>query len=343
MKVGLIGVGYGGVELLRLLLGHEECKISCITSVPSDEGKNIAEFHPGLRGALNMKIEATDVGKVASKSDLVFTATPHGVSMNLVPELLEKGVKVIDFSGDFRFKDIAVYEKYYGIKHLHPEIKAVYGIPELHRKEIKGKKLVANPGCYPTSAILGLAPIVKKGIVEPDRIVVDSKSGVSGAGAGLRPSAHFCMADESVTPYKVVNHQHLPEIEQQLKLLDSKVKISFVPHLVPVIRGISTTMHCFLRKNAAPEDIREAYLNFYRGERFVRILDVGEIPRMSAVRGTNYIDIGGFEVDEERSRVVIVSAIDNLGKGAAGQAVQNMNIISGFDEAAGLKQIGLHP
>ncbi|MFQ6105790.1 MAG: N-acetyl-gamma-glutamyl-phosphate reductase [Candidatus Hydrothermarchaeaceae archaeon] len=343
MKVGLIGAsGYGGGELLRILVGHPECEISCVTSIPTEAGQNISDFHPHLRD-MKIKIEDTDIDNISSRSEVVFTATPHGVSMSLVPQLLERGLKVIDFSGDFRFSDVKVYEKYYGIKHEHPDIKAVYGLPELHRKEIKGAKVIANPGCYSTGAILGLVPIVKEDIVEQDRIVVDSKSGVSGAGAGLTKAVHFCMADESITPYKVVNHQHLPEIEKELRAFNPGVKISFTPHLAPVIRGISTTIHCFLKRKAAPDDIRDIYMRFYKGEPFVRALEAGEIPRMSSVRGTNYIEIGGFQVDEERKRVVISSAIDNLGKGAAGQAVQNMNIMAGFDETAGLKLVGLHP
>lgn len=343
MKVGIIGAsGYTGGELLRYLAHHEECDVACATSRKA-AGKKIGEVHPHLREIADLQFEDLTPAQVASRCDFVFTATPHGASMKIVPELLKAGVKVVDLSGDFRFEDARFYERYYGLKHEHPEIKAVFGLPELHRARIRKANVVANPGCYPTSVILGLVPLVKEKLVEPSMIVADSKSGVSGAGVEPKPGTHFCMADESITPYKVVNHRHLPEMEQELRKFDATLKLSFVPHLVPVIRGISTTLHCFLREKVTQEEIQGIYAGFYRDEPFVRVLMVGVIPRMSAVRGTNYIDIGGFEVDEERGRVIVVSAIDNLGKGASGQAVQNMNIMQGYDETLGLRQVGVHP
>ena len=343
MKVGIIGAsGYTGGELLRLLASHRECEVICATSRRAKERK-IAEVHPHLRRVVDLRFEDLTPEDAASRSDFIFTATPHGAAMKIAPKLLEQEVKVVDLSGDFRFEDVKVYEKYYGLGHAHPEVMAIFGLPELYREEIRNARFVANPGCYPTSVILGLVPLLKAGIIEPQRIVADSKSGVSGAGVGPKQGTHFCMAEESITPYKVVGHHHLPEMEQELKKFDSKVKLSFVPHLVPVIRGISTTLHCFLKKSSESADIRSLYAKFYKGEPFVRVLDEGEIPRMSAVRGTNYIDIGGFEVDAERGRVVVVSAIDNLVKGASGQAVQNMNLMQGYDETLGLKQVGVHP
>lgn len=343
MKVGVIGAsGYTGGELLRYLSMHGECDVVCATSRKLS-GKKVETVHPHLRGILDLSFEDLTPTQVAETCDFVFTATPHGASMKIVAELLDVGVKVVDLSGDFRFSDPAVYEKYYGVKHEHPEVKAVYGLPELHRKEIKNAKVVANPGCYPTSVILGLMPLVRENLIEPDRIAADSKSGVSGAGAQPKQGTHFCMAEESITPYLLTKHRHLPEMEQELRRFDDSLKLSFVPHLVPVIRGISTTLHCFLRKDVTGDDLHRIYRDHYGGEAFVRILESGNVPRMSAVRGTNYIDIGGFGVDSERGRAIVVSAIDNLGKGAAGQAVQNMNIMEGYPETMGLKQVGLHP
>jgi N-acetyl-gamma-glutamyl-phosphate reductase len=342
MRVGIIGAsGYTGGELLRYLSQHGECEVACATSRRA-AGRKISKIHPHLKGVLELEFEDLTPSQVASKCDFVFTATPHGASMKIVPELLEAGVKVVDLSGDFRFEDTRIYEKYYGLKHEHPEIKAAYGLPELYREKVGKARVVANPGCYPTSVILGLAPLLKAKLIEPE-IAADSKSGVSGAGAEPKPGTHFCMAEESITPYKLCNHRHLPEMEQELRRFSAELRLSFVPHLAPVIRGISTTLHCYLRKNATSEEIQGIYKEFYRREPFVRILEVGVVPRMSSVRGTNYIDIGGFGVDEERGRVIVVSTIDNLGKGASGQAVQNMNIMQGYDETLGLKQVGIHP
>jgi N-acetyl-gamma-glutamyl-phosphate reductase len=342
-KVGIIGAsGYSGAELLRILARHDSVEIVHATSRRFSK-KAVHEIHPNLRGVMDMIFEDLSEEEIANDCDLVFTATPHKASMRIVPPILEKGTKVVDLSGDFRFKDVSIYEKYYETKHERPEINAVYGLPELHRSEIKKANLVANPGCYPTTAILGLAPVVKQGVVEVDRIVADSKSGMSGAGAALSVNTHFCMANESVLPYNTTFHRHMPEIEQELSYFNSNTKISFVPHLVPVNRGISTTLHCFLSDRTSEEEIRYLYKDFYSGEPFVRILDVGEIPRLSAVRGSNFNDIGCFKIDEDRDRLIIVSASDNLVKGAAGQAVQNMNLMLGFKETSGLSALGLHP
>lgn len=343
MNVGVIGAsGYTGGELLRYLSMHEKCEVVCATSRKS-AGKKVDIVHPHLNGVFDLILEDLSPSQVASRCDFVFTATPHGASMNIVSELIETGVKIVDLSGDFRFNDVAVYEKYYGLKHEHPEVKAVYGLPELHREEIKKAQIVANPGCYPTSVILGLLPLIREKIIQPDRIAADSKSGVSGAGAQPKPGTHFCMVDESVTPYLLTQHRHLPEMEQELRRFEKNVKISFVPHLSPLIRGISTTLHCFFKKEVSEKDVQDIYTEYYESEPFVRILRDGTIPRMSAVRGTNFIDIGGFGVDLERNRIIVVSVIDNLGKGAAGQAVQNMNIMSGYQETTGLRQVALHP
>jgi N-acetyl-gamma-glutamyl-phosphate reductase len=342
-KVGVIGAsGYSGGELLRILAGHEGVELAHITS-RKYSGEKVHGRHPNLRGVLDLEFEDLSENAVAGDCDLVFTATPHGASMEIVPKLLDRGAKVVDLSGDFRFKDVSIYEKYYGREHGHPEIQAAYGLPELHREEIKKAMLVANPGCYPTAAILGLAPVVNAGAIEGDRIVADAKSGVSGAGASPSTSTHFCMANESVLAYNTTAHRHMPEIEQELSSFEKGVKVSFVPHLVPVNRGISITLHCFLKSDKNEEEIRNLYEKFYEGESFVRVLDVGEVPRFSAVRGSNFNDIGCFKIDEERNRLIVVSASDNLVKGAAGQAVQNMNLMLGFKETLGLESIGLHP
>ncbi len=343
MKVGIVGAsGYTGGELLRILAGHPECDVVCATS-RSLKGKDISHAHPNLRGVLDIKFEDLGADEVASRCDFVFTALPHGSSMKTVPKLLENGMKVVDLSGDFRFSDVALYEKYYNVHHEYPDVKAVYGMPELHRNEISGAELVANPGCYPVGAILGLAPIVKEGLIINDKIVVDSKSGISGAGAKPGPMTHFSTTDENVLAYKTSNHRHLPEIEKELRNFAEDVKISFVPHLVPMVRGIATTIHAFLTKDVDGEKIRNLYAEFYSGEQFVRILNVGETPHLGGVRGSNYVDLGCFEVDQERKRCIIVTAIDNLVKGAAGNAIQNMNIMMGYEETMGIHQAGVYP
>ncbi len=343
VNVSVIGAsGFTGGELLRLLALHPEAEIVYATSRRYADTP-VSGVHRNLRNVLDTVFTDSSADEVGKGSDIVFTATPHRVSMKIVPRLLETGTKVVDLSGDFRFSDKSVYEKYYDTIHESPDTEAVYGLPELHRSEIKKAGLVANPGCYPTTCILGLAPAVKAGLVDPERITADSKSGVSGAGASPKSSTQFCMANESVTAYSPTGHRHMPEIEQELRVFDPSVQVSFVPHLVPVNRGLTSTLHCYLKKAASEEEVRAVYSDFYQGEPFVRVLDVGEVPRLSAVRGSNYLDIGCFKIDEERNRLIIVSACDNLIKGAAGQAVQNMNIMLGFDETTGLSAAGLQP
>ncbi|NOZ59856.1 MAG: N-acetyl-gamma-glutamyl-phosphate reductase [Euryarchaeota archaeon] len=341
--VGIIGgSGYTGGELLRILARHSQVEVACVTS-REHAGRPVHKVHPNLRRVLELSFEAPDYDRVAERCDLVFCATPHGVSMQVVPLLLERGVRVVDLSGDFRFGDVAVYERYYGRKHVAPEVRGVYGLPELYRKEIEKAELVANPGCYPTAVILGLVPLLRGRTIDPSFIVADAKSGISGAGNRPRETTHFPNAAESVLAYRVASHQHLPEIEQELQRFSSEVRVSFVPHIVPVIRGLTATLHCQLTRSMDPEEVRELYVEFYRDEPFVRVLEAGEVPRLSAVRGSNFIDIGAFAVDEERGRVVVVAAIDNLVKGASGQAVQNMNIMLGFSEEEGLRGVAIHP
>ena len=347
IKVAIVGAsGYTGGELVRLLLNHPNVEISDITS-RQYEGTPIHKVHPHIRdsGLIFKDKKPEDLN-----ADIIFAATPHGASMKIVPDLLKTGAKVIDLSGDYRFNNIETYEKWYQIKH-DSDIKGVYGLPELHRKEIKKAELVANPGCFTTGAILSGYPLSKTKTIE--RMIFDSKSGVSGAGIKPSTATHYPNISDNVNPYKVTKHRHMPEIQQELGLF-SDVKVSFTPHLVPVIRGIITTNHCFFNESSkynidTEEDrketslkLTELYKKEYKGEPFVKILEDEEIPRLSSVRGSNYIHIGSFEIDET-GRLVIISAIDNLVKGASGQAIHNMNIMCGFNEMEGLKSYGIHP
>lgn len=337
-KVDIIGAsGYTGGELLRMLLNHPEVEISDITSRQYD-GVEAHKIHPHIRDS---GLVFKDKKPEELNGDIVFTATPHGASMKIVPELLETGHKVIDLSGDYRYKDTAVYEKWYGMKHTG-EADAVYGLPEIYRDEIKKANLIANPGCFPTGAILSSYPLVKNDVV--DRIVIDSKTGVSGAGVKPSETTHYPNIADNVNPYKISSHRHMSEIQQELRGFDG-VKVSFTPHLVPVIRGIQTTSHSFLNeenKDITSEEIRKLYEKEYDGEYFVKLMDEDEIPHLSSVRGSNFAHIGGFEIDET-GRLVMLSAIDNLVKGASGQAIHNMNILLGVPEQTGLEHYGLHP
>lgn len=335
IDVGIIGAsGYTGGELLRFLKYHPKVEVVVATSRKFD-GTRIGKVHPHLRD-MDLKFEDTSPDKI--DVDFVFTATPHGVSMKLVPTLIDKGIKVVDLSGDYRFDDVAVYEKWYGFEHSHP-LDAVYGLPEVYRSRIKDAKLVANPGCFPTGGILACIPLVREKLA--DVLIIDSKTGVSGAGIEPSSVTHYPNCSDNVVPYSVTIHRHAPEIQQEVGKFGNAV-VSFTPHLVPVIRGILTTVHTFLKEDVGSDYIKEIYDISYKDEPFIRIFDVGEIPRLSAVRGSNYCDIGCFEIDENR-RAVIISAIDNLVKGASGQAIQNMNIMYGFNEKESLDTLGLHP
>ena len=335
-KVAIIGAsGYTGGELLRMLLNHGEVEITDITSRQYD-GTPAHKIHPHIRDSgLVFKIKAPD----ELDADVVFTATPHGASMKIVPQILETGAKVVDLSGDYRYRDTAVYEKWYGMEHTDKEHKGAFGLPELYRDEIKKADLVANPGCFPTGAILSSYPLVKNNLV--DRIVIDSKTGVSGAGVNPSSTTHYPNIADNVNPYKISSHRHMSEIQQELHGFDD-VKVSFTPHLVPVNRGIQTTSHSFLIEDITTDELREYYEKEYKDEYFIKLMDEGEIPHLSSVRGSNFVHIGGFEIDET-GRVVMLSAIDNLVKGASGQAIQNMNILLGLDESTGLSHFGLHP
>ncbi|MCD7781732.1 MAG: N-acetyl-gamma-glutamyl-phosphate reductase [Methanosphaera sp.] len=339
IDVGIIGAsGYTGGELMRLLVNHPHVNIKTVTS-RANEGKPVLTLHPNLEG---VELEFSNPDPSDVDCDIVFSALPHGASMKLVPEYLDNSMRVVDLSGDFRFSDIKTYEKWYDMEHLHPELEAVFGLPEINREHIKDANLIANPGCFPTGGILSSLPIVEEQLV--DRIILDSKSGVSGAGIKPSDNTHYPTCTDNIKPYSICNHRHTPEIREQLRNFGSgDVKVSFTPHLVPVIRGILTTNHSFLLKSdITADDIYNLYRDYYKDETFVKVLDDNRIPLLASVRGSNYCQIGGISLDDE-DQLVVVSAIDNLVKGASGQAIQNMNIMFGFKETDGLDHLGLYP
>ncbi|MBC7765174.1 MAG: N-acetyl-gamma-glutamyl-phosphate reductase [Hyphomonadaceae bacterium] len=344
INVGILGgTGYAGIELTRLLTKHSHVKIQTVVS-QSFVGQKISDVYPNLRGILDIVCEALDIEKIVSSCDVVFTALPHGASKTVIPALLKKGLRVIDLSGDFRYNDATTYEKWYGEAHDHPELLAqsVYGLPELHRAAIQKTTLVGNPGCYTTCAILGLAPLLKNGLISLDNIIVDAKSGVSGAGRSTLLDNSFCECTENMKAYKLATHRHTSEIEQEYSLLAGQdVMISFSPHLVPMKRGILNTIYANLKGKHTADQLVALYQAYFKHEFFVRIYPNGTLPETNHVAGSNFVDIG-LVVDERLNRVIVVSAIDNLIKGAAGQAVQNMNILFDLDEKTGLDHAGLY-
>jgi N-acetyl-gamma-glutamyl-phosphate reductase len=344
LKVAIVGAsGYTGIELLRLLYGHPEVAVTCVTSERS-AGKPIAGIFPTVRGRCNYILENLEPTRVAEKADFIFTALPHKAAMEVVPTFLKLGKKVVDLSADYRLKDPAEYAAWYE-PHMNPSLlkQAVYGLPELRRDKIRKADLVANPGCYPTSVILGLAPLLKKGMVDLTSVIADSKSGVSGAGRSAKVDTLFCEVHNGFKAYGVATHRHTPEIEQELSLLaGKKMTISFTPHLIPIDRGILSTIYAQLSGLFTTEQILKVYDEFYHGEAFVRVLPAGDFPSTRHVQGSNFCDIG-LTVDQRTGRVVVVSVIDNLVKGASGQAVQNMNIMNGFPENMGLETLPIFP
>lgn len=349
MRIGIIGgSGYVGGELLRLLLLHPQVEVTMVTSRQS-AGEFIFNVHPNLRGLTQLKFVPQDMNELQKNCDLIFTATPHGGSVSLVPKLLEAGLKVIDMSADFRLKNPADYETYYGWKHAHPEMlkDAAYGLPELHREEIKKANLIACPGCEATAAILGLAPIIKAGLVDKDKIVVDIKVGSSGGGSKPTTASHHPERSNGVRPYKVVGHRHIAEVEQELNGLGSEqVKISFTPHAVNIVRGILVTIHTFPKQPVTSKDLWKALRGMYGTEPFIRLVKYlkgpYQLPDPKITMGTNFCDVG-FEIDEHANRLIMFSALDNMVKGASGQGVQCLNLLMGIDETTGLKSTGFHP
>ena len=338
LKVGVIGAtGYTGEEILKILLKIPEVKITYIAA-KVDKKSNIAEIFPYFKGILNLECDNLDVKKAVDLCDLFFLALPHTVSMEVAATFLQAGKKVIDLSADYRLEDIQVYKKWYKTEHKDSKnLKAaVYGLPELYRQDIQKAKLVANPGCYPTAAILSLAPAVATLSKEIESIIIDAKSGVTGAGRKASLDFFFSEINENLKAYKVNVHQHMPEIEQQLsKLAAKKVSITFVPHLIPINRGILETTYVQFNKEVGAAKITDIYKKFYQKEKFVRVRTDGTFPQIKDVVATNFCDIG-LKVEENHKLLIMVVCIDNLMKGAAGQAVQNMNIMCGFKETAGL-------
>jgi len=343
-KIGIIGAtGYTGVELLRLLLHHPEVEVTALTS-QKYAGVQIGQVFPSLTKHLQVKCEELSVEEISKKTDFVFTALPHKTAMETVPLFYRMGKRVVDLSADFRLKDPEVYERWYQ-KHTAPDLlsESVYGLPELHRDKIRSAKIVGNPGCYPTGALIGLIPLIKKGFVTSEGIVVDSKSGVIGAGRDVVLESLFCEVNEGVKAYKIFAHRHTPEIEQELSLLSQKkIAVAFVPHLIPMDRGILTTLYVQLTKKMKTEELLNAFQECYEGEPFVRIYPKGKLPNTKDVRGSNFCDIGAV-VSEADGRAVVVTAIDNLVKGASGEAIQNMNIMLGYPETMGLDVVPLFP
>lgn len=336
VRVAVAGAsGYTGVELIRLLSRHPRVQLRTITS-RGQSGQRVDEYYPALKRHCDLTFEEPDADRLAENADLVFTALPHQAAMDFVPELLQRGLKVVDLSADYRFRDAAVYEAWYQ-PHKTPGLlsEAVYGLPELHREQIRTARLVGNPGCYPTSVILAAAPLLSARLIHPQSLIADSKSGVSGAGRGLSQTTHFCEVNEGFKAYKVGEHRHTPEIEQELSLMAGEsVCITFTPHLVPMSRGILSTVYAGLREGTTATQVAEAFRSFYHDETFVRLCGKN-VPTTLQVRGSNYCDIG-WRVDERTRRVVIVSVIDNLTRGASGQSVCNMNLMCGFPEQSAL-------
>jgi N-acetyl-gamma-glutamyl-phosphate reductase len=345
LNVAIVGAsGYTGLELIRILHCHPEVAVTCLTSEQS-AGRKISDVFPTLRGRCDLVLENLEPVRVAEKADIIFTALPHKAAMEVVPTFLKLGKHVIDLSADYRLHDPDVYGAWYE-PHLNPANlkKAVYGLPEIRRAKIKGTRLVANPGCYPTSIILALAPLLKSGSINLSEIIADSASGVTGAGRSAKVDSLYCEVNEGYKAYGVGGvHRHTPEIEQELSLLAGEgLQVTFTPHLVPMDRGILSTVYARPHKPTSTEKLLAVYNDFYRGEPFVRVLPQGCLPSTAFVRGSNFCDLSPV-VDARTGRIIIVSAIDNLVKGASGQAVQNMNIVCGFPETMGLDGLALFP
>ena len=342
IKAGIVGgTGYTGVELLRLLVAHPEVELSVITS-RSESGKMVSDLYPNLRGHLNIAFQEPRLEEL-SQCDLVFFATPNGTAMNMAADLLAAGVKVIDLAADFRLQDATEWKQWYGMDHACPDIlaEAVYGMPEINREAIKSARIIANPGCYPTAVTLGFLPLIENGLIEDQHLIADAKSGVSGAGRGANVGSLLCEASESLKPYAVDGHRHLPEIRQTLSgIAGHRVGLTFVPHLTPMIRGIEASLYAVIQ--AEVDDLVGIYSQRYRDEVFVDVLPAGAMPETRSVKGSNMCRISVFR-PQQGDTVVVSSVIDNLVKGAAGQAVHNMNIMFGLEETAGISQVALLP
>lgn len=345
IKVGIIGsTGYAGVELVRLIMQHKEAEVVWFGS-RSYVDQDYASVFRNMFEIVDAKCMEDNMEHLADAVDVIFTATPQGLCSSLVNEDILNKVKIIDLSADFRIKDVNVYEKWYKIEHKSPQFidEAVYGLCEINREKTKGARLVANPGCYTTCSILSIYPMVKEGLIDPKSIIIDAKSGTSGAGRGAKVPNLFCEVNENIKAYGVATHRHTPEIEEQLGYAaGEEVLVNFTPHLVPMQRGILVTAYANLEKKVTYEEVKAVYDKYYKDEYFIRVLNKDETPETRWVEGSNFVDVN-FKIDERTGRIIMMGALDNLVKGAAGQAVQNMNIIFGLPENEGLQQVPMFP
>lgn len=345
IKVGIIGAtGYAGGELVRLLMGHKEAEIKWYGS-RSYIDKKYYEVYQNMFQIVDETCMDDNMEALADQVDVVFTATPQGLCASLINEEILSKVKVIDLSADFRIKNVKTYEEWYKIEHKTPQFikEAVYGLCEINREEIKKARLIANPGCYPTCSILSIYPLLKEGLIDSDTIIIDAKSGTSGAGRGAKLDNLYCEVNENIKAYGVAVHRHTPEIEEQLGYAAGKeIRLNFTPHLVPMNRGILVTAYASLLKDTTYEEVKAAYDKYYEKERFVRVLDRDVTPQTKWVEGSNYVDVN-FKIDPRTNRIIMMGAMDNLVKGAAGQAVQNMNLLFGIEETEGLRQVPMFP
>ena len=345
IKVGIIGsTGYAGQEIVRLLMGHKDAEIVWYGS-RSYIDKKYYEVFGNMFQIVDANCMDDNMEELAQKADVIFTATPQGLCASLVNESILEKTKIIDLSADFRIKDVNIYEKWYGIEHKSPQFidEAVYGLCEINREKIKGARLIANPGCYTTCSILSFYPLMKEGLIDPKSVIIDAKSGTSGAGRGAKVNNLFCEVNENIKAYGVLTHRHTPEIEEQLGYAAGEdVTIIFTPHLVPMNRGILVTGYANLTKDVSYDEVRAAYDKYYAKERFVRVLDKDVCPETRWVEGSNYVDVN-FKLDPRTNRVVVMGALDNIVKGAAGQAIQNMNLAFGLPETEGLELAPMFP
>ena len=345
IQAGIIGAtGYAGGELVRILTGHKDVEIKWYGS-RSYIDKKYAEVYQNMFQIVDDKCMDDNMEALADQVDVIFTATPQGLCASLVNEEILSKVKIVDLSADFRIKDVATYEEWYKIQHPTPQFipEAVYGLCEINREAVKKARLVANPGCYPTCSTLSIYPLLKEGLIDPGTIIIDAKSGTSGAGRGAKVDNLYCEVNENIKAYGVANHRHTPEIEEQLSYAAGEpVLINFTPHLVPMNRGILITAYASLKKEVSYEEVKAAYDKYYANEKFVRVLEKDVCPQTKWVEGSNYVDVN-FKIDPRTKRVIMMGAMDNLVKGAAGQAVQNMNLMFGLKESEGLELVPMFP
>ena len=345
IKAGIIGAtGYAGGELVRILTAHKDVEIKWYGSRSYIDQK-YASVYQNLFQIVDAVCMDDNMEELAEQVDVIFTATPQGLCASLVNEQILSKVKIVDLSADFRIKDVSVYEKWYGIEHKSPQFieEAVYGLCEVNREEVKKARLVANPGCYTTCSILTAYPLAKEGLIDMSTLIIDAKSGTSGAGRGAKTANLFCEVNENMKAYGVATHRHTPEIEEQLGYASGEeVVLNFTPHLVPMNRGILATEYAKLKKDVSWEEVKAIYDKYYEDEKFIRVLDKGICPETKWVEGSNYVDIG-FQIDPRTKRIIMMGAIDNLVKGAAGQAVQNMNLMFGLPEREGLELVLMFP